>query len=713
MSNITRTDGPQMCRPEIDKDLRERIFREIHPVRGATMRRVVIAAAIATALTAGAGAAPAPAASSTPTWTKIGSYSPPVIRYGHAMARDVTGRTLVFGGLTIGSLKAEADTWRWGGERWMRLAPETSPPERTFPMMAYDAARKETVLFGGIGASGALADTWVWNGETWTQRTSTISPPPRSMGSMAWDAATQKVILFGGATPGNSALGDTWSWDGTSWLPEASLASPPPRWGFGLADGSASSKPVLFGGTPPGLAGLVFFGDTWTWDGLAHTWLPAAVIGPSARAGVQMAYDPARGNVVLHGGYARPQGNPLVQENFADTWVWDGTAWTQQTPPRSPSFTTRFWSAFAYDAVEQRVRLFGGASCTPTPALGCLGGYANDTWGWDGTTWHQEDLTAPNEMQKPMFARDPVSGAVMFGGQYEYGHYSQETWRWDGAEWELLDPENKPLPRGMAAITFIPPDDPQTSMGTTILFGGHVDTLGLGGTRQIYQASDTWSWDGTDWSELQPETSPPPRSEATIAYDAVHDEVVMFGGVQGNNAKDDTWVWDGAGWIEKHPATSPPARIGGSMAYDPLRGEIVLFGGMMSQNTGYHADTWVWDGESWTEILTPPGGSPPARAFGGMGWDPSTQTVVYFGGCSNCYANPTHDETWSWDGASWTRLDPAPAPERRTSFAMLSGDGSDPLLMFGGRRAVLTLGGATAQYPEGTAFTNEVWEFGA
>jgi len=677
--------------------------------------RLAVAVSFAAALAVTAQGAPALAATGTPTWTKVGSYSPPVVRYGHAMARDVTGRTLVFGGLTIGTLGVEGDTWRWSGSRWLNLAPSVSPPERSFAAMAYDPARKETVLFGGYGTGtpGVLGDTWVWDGETWAQRASTLSPPPRGMGEMAWDPATQKVILFGGASPANTPLGDTWSWDGTAWALEPAIASPPPRWGFGFADGGATSKPVLFGGTPDGFLGEVFLGDTWTWDGLLHTWLPAAATGPSARASVQMAYDPVRGNVVLHGGSARPFGNPLGQENFADTWVWDGTAWAQRTPARSPWFTTRFQSAMAFDAVDQRMRVFGGLSCTPTPNLGCLGSYANDTWGWDGATWHQEDLTAPNEMQKPMFSRDPVEGAVMFGGQYEYGHYSQETWRWDGAEWQALEPEHEPLPRGMGAMTFVPPEDPETSDGMTLLFGGNVDTLGLGGTRQIYEANDTWSWDGTDWTELQPETSPPARSEAMIAYDAAREEVVMFGGGLSGFAKDDTWIWDGTDWEERHPATSPPARIAGSMAYDPVRGEVVLFGGMMSKNTGYHADTWVWDGEGWTEILTPPAGTPPARSFGGMGWDPSTERLIYFGGCSNCYANPTYDETWAWNGASWTELDTPTAPERRTSFAMLSGDETRPLLLFGGRRAVLTPEGFLAAYPEGTNHTNEVWEFGA
>ena len=42
---------------------------------------------------------------------------------------------------------------------------------------------------------------------------------------------------------------------------------------------------------------------------------------PSARGGSAMAYDAARGRVVLFGG-ADVDGTPL-----GDTWTWDGTTW--------------------------------------------------------------------------------------------------------------------------------------------------------------------------------------------------------------------------------------------------------------------------------------------------------------------------------------------------------------------------------------------------
>lgn len=44
-----------------------------------------------------AGAAPA-------EWTQVGSYQPPITRYGAAMVRDRSGRIILFGGITTGSI---------------------------------------------------------------------------------------------------------------------------------------------------------------------------------------------------------------------------------------------------------------------------------------------------------------------------------------------------------------------------------------------------------------------------------------------------------------------------------------------------------------------------------------------------------------------------------------------------------------------------------
>jgi hypothetical protein len=57
---------------------------------------------------------------------------------------------------------------------------------------------------------------------------------------------------------------------------------------------------------------------------------------------------------------------------------------------------------------------------------------------------------------------------------------------------------------------------------------------------------------GWTWTE-QPATGPPARSRASMAYDAARDVTVLFGGIDcGSPFSDcgDTWTWDGTQWSQ-------------------------------------------------------------------------------------------------------------------------------------------------------------------
>src|SRR5881628_2028 len=112
------------------------------------------------------------------------------------------------------------------------------------------------------------------------------------------------------------------------------------------------------------LAGLALFGLAVALTGPTPMASAGHVLsmGPAARDNMGMADDAARGRVVLFGGYE-------FGSFVADTWTWDGTAWTEQHPTHSP--IGRCCMAMAYDAARRLVVLFGGGY-----AYGSLG----DTW---------------------------------------------------------------------------------------------------------------------------------------------------------------------------------------------------------------------------------------------------------------------------------------------------------------------------------------------
>ena len=134
------------------------------------------------------------------------------------------------------------------------------------------------------------------------------------------------------------------------------------------------------------------------------------------------------------------------------------------------------------------------------------------------------------------------------------------------------------------------------------------------------------------------------------------DTIVLFGGQDALGVtNDETWTFDGATWVEVATAKTPPARSGAAMA--ALGNRLVLFGGSSTMLGALEplGDTWIFDGETWTQVPTT-SDHPPARALATMG--ELDGKVVLFGGLSSNAATPFND-TWTFDGASWS-LVPTP-----------------------------------------------------
>jgi hypothetical protein len=160
---------------------------------------------------------------------------------------------------------------------------------------------------------------------------------------------------------------------------------------------------------------------------------------------------------------------------------------------------------------------------------------------------------------------------------------------------------------------------------------------------------DTWTWDGANWAEQHPLSAPSPRLGATMDWDGR--ELVLFGGTsrEGSFGSElhDTWTWDGSNWTEQHPTTSPRAGLT-KMAYDG-HGAIIFGGG--DAHGDYVGETWRWTPGAWTQLM--PAHSPSARDSQEMDFDPGRGVVLLTGGTSG---GASLSDTWSWDGLDWTAL---------------------------------------------------------
>ena len=122
--------------------------------------------------------------------------------------------------------------------------------------------------------------------------------------------------------------------------------------------------------------------------------------------------------------------------------------------------------------------------------------------------------------------------------------------------------------------------------------------------------------------------------------------MLLFGGIDGNTIYDDTWTWrEGAWTLHDGLSPSPGQRYYQSMSYDDARQVAVLFGGRVGADASAD-DTWEWDGTSWTERS--PATVPQGRNRAGLAYDAVRQRTVMVGGQ---YSDAL---TWEWDGDDWS-----------------------------------------------------------
>lgn len=458
---------------------------------------------------------------------------------------------------------------------------------------------------------------------------------------------------------------------------------------------SNRSRVVLFGGRSPSLG---IMGELWEFDGVA--WEKKSPAGglPPARESHAMAYDSVRQRVVVFGGMGR-SGVPLN-----DMWEYDGTSWSHIVALTRP--VARSHHSLTFDVARARVILFGGRDLNSAPlsdtweygALGwthvavggpsaryghvlahdssrartvLVGGTPGDTWEYDGVQWSQT-VTAGDtpliEATPASAAFDSARGRVMLCD----GHL---LWEYDGVAWVQARPANRPPGPRSAALAY------DAARAALVLFGGS-------------SRPETWQYANGDWAQFLPPRlhpsaqSPNPIGHFSLTYDVNRSRVVTYGGfwseVDGNSGATihhslrETWEFDGTGWSQVAAfMRAPTPRILHSAAYDAVRGKLVLFGG---EYIFYPAppqlldDTWEFDGSSWSVVL--PATRPPPRSNAGMVFDAARGRTILHGGSGL-------NDTWTYDGTDWKQL-VGEAPPARSGFALAFDATRGKVVLFGG-----------------------------
>jgi hypothetical protein len=282
---------------------------------------------------------------------------------------------------------------------------------------------------------------------------------------------------------------------------------------------------------------------------------------------------------------------------------------------------------------------------------------------------------------------------VLYGGVTTLpSTYSTDTWEWNGTDWTQITTAHHPNSRFVGALGF----DPATNK--LILQGG------FNGSSWI---TETWTYNGTDWTQLTPTHAPVTNSSLRrpfSCYDPGNNNLVLWVEIDASTAYGLTYLWNGTDWIAQSPTNKPPHRLS-PLTYDPRIPGVVLGPGSHQGTTFVYNDVWVWDGSDWTQdTATMP--SPPFSSFNTYTeflWEYSSfchGAIMFSGSDGN---NDNMQQTWRYDNLAhaWTDLAPSSPPTGRGGGSTFGSE--DPatgkILMYGGNS------------PTGSSLYNDTWLF--
>lgn len=277
---------------------------------------------------------------------------------------------------------------------------------------------------------------------------------------------------------------------------------------------------------------------------------------------------------------------------------------------------------------------------------------------------------AEPQLVRAATAYDKQSRQVILLGVTNGANVSQ-TWGWTAASgWKQLSPAHSPPGRTWGNMAY---DD---ATGTIVLFGGQSATPVNGALNPL---DDTWTWNGSDWTQQTPPTSPPATVNMALVFDPSANAVL---GVRDddNAQQSQTWKWDGSAWTQLSGAPQYP-KMGAGIAYAPAVGVTLVFGTVfftIQIGPGTDPKTWTYASGGWTSSAGT-AATPPARDFPGMASDPSGGVLMFGGGGGNF---SVFADTWTWNG-TWTKQ-AAAGPSQR-SMALIAYDSTCKLdVLYGG-----------------------------
>jgi cysteine-rich repeat protein len=472
---------------------------------------------------------------------------------------------------------------------------------------------------------------------------------------MAYDIARRKMVLFGGGNEDGTLLfSDTWESDGKQWVKAPTTIGPSPRGRHAMAYDATRHRIVLYGGQ----AGTGVLQDLWEWNGTSWE-LISTVNDPGPCGGHAMTYDSIAKRVVVVGcGDFR-------------TWEWDGVRWTQRSllaaipPPSAVRKLVRI--SMAFDPVRGVHVALLAVDDNNVPRV--------EMWELADQSWQQSG-DAPDALSIAALAHDPLAGRVIAVAA-DLQSNTLFTYGWSPLSgFELL------------TVATPPPARRRIALATDWLLG---EVWMHGGTD--LPGGQTWRWSDT-WTQHDDQGVIPALAYPATTYDPIRGTAISFGGSSPTgSALRNLFEFDGQS-VAVFTVAGPSGRLGSTLTFDPLRRESVLFGGQdrpLAQSLTVFGDTFVWrphptGAPVWQQHL---GAGPSPRALHAAAYDLTRQRVVLFGGLGD--GGAILDDTWEWDGSSWTQVTVSSPPIGRYAHSMVFDPRRGRVVVFGGLTTNLDL----------------------
>jgi serine/threonine protein kinase/N-acetylneuraminic acid mutarotase len=238
--------------------------------------------------------------------------------------------------------------------------------KRAGQSMVWDARDNLLLIFGGINNQGAvLNDLWAYSpgSGNWTQlsaqqavqsgSTCGTVPAPRMNAAMVWDSVDQKILMYGGVDASNNYFGDLWSFDPTAktWMAiQCANNSPGARASNAVWDGQHM---FMLGG----LSSSGFLKDFWMYTpgGSGGSWQQLADFPAGPRGYQTVVWDSHDSRLYTFGGL---DANGLQQSDF---WMYStNSGWVQITPASANNPLGRQEAIGTWDAKNNVLLMMGG-----------------------------------------------------------------------------------------------------------------------------------------------------------------------------------------------------------------------------------------------------------------------------------------------------------------------------------------------------------------